>query len=105
AGLGVDEFDPPVAAALEDGQRSERRLGTAGVEPGQQFLKMHINGKRSGLIDHPKARAERGDQDTASASVAVAGIAIDVDEHPRILLRTKGGVDRLPIGAEVLEKL
>jgi hypothetical protein len=104
AGPGGHAFDPPVVAAVEDDQGPEAGVSAAPVQPGEQFLEMHLDGQRLGLVDHLEPRAEPGDQHRPSAPVAVAGAAPDLHEHARVARGMKRGPDRVPVGAEVPEE-
>ncbi len=105
AWLIPDVLDPPVRAAIQYPQRVQRRLAAAPIEPDQQFLKMHIDGQRLGLVDNLKTRIETGNHHGAATAMGVARSADQLHQQPRVAARAEAASNRLPVGAKALEEL
>jgi len=63
AALGFHKLDPAVRAPIQNFQQSEGRHFAVLVDPGQQFLEMHINGERARFVYQLQTRTEAQDDD------------------------------------------
>ena len=74
---GVDELHPAVFAAVEDADGAEGRADATIVEPGEDILKMGVDGHRPRFVDQLRARGEAEEHDGVTAAVGVAQSRID----------------------------
>src|ERR1700737_2265796 len=72
AALRGDEFCPTIFSAIENSPAPKSGLRQAVVEPGEQLLKMQVDGHRSWLIDQLSASAKTSDQNRSSILVSIS---------------------------------
>src|SRR5262245_47002750 len=72
APFGYNELNPAVVIPVQHPCKTEGRMVTAFVQPGQQLLEMGVQGQRTRLVNELKPAIERQFQHAPSLAVRIA---------------------------------
>src|SRR6266404_3593508 len=92
-GTRLDELHPAIVRAAEDANRPKVISGHQAIEPGQQLLKMEVDGQRSRLVNDRRSRREAKQGDAPAVAVRVSGVHVDLGHDSRLARQEPATLD------------